>query len=165
MEKPLPHTSKEWEEVYFRNVQTVYRICFTYMKNPADTEDMVQSTFLRLMATRKSFESLEHEKAWLIVTATNLCKDFLKHWWQRREHIDRQERLLARAPEDIDETLQLILDLPDKYKTALYLYYYEGYDSAQIANLLRKPKSTIRNYLYRGRELLKTKLGGDWHEE
>ncbi|NLM60949.1 MAG: helix-turn-helix domain-containing protein, partial [Clostridiales bacterium] len=48
-----------------------------------------------------------------------------------------------------------------KYKTAIYLYYYEGYTTAEIAKILNKNQSTIRGYLLKGRELLKMEMEGD----
>ena len=56
------------------------------------------------------------------------------------------------------EMLQLVLNLPVKYKTVVYLYYYEGYNSVQIAKLLKKPESTIRTYLQKAKKLLKQEL-------
>ena len=70
----LLRTDEELIQIYNRHVNTVYRVCFLYMKNKADTEDMVQNTFLRLMKSNVVFENAEHEKAWLIRTAINLCK-------------------------------------------------------------------------------------------
>ncbi|MDF2885174.1 MAG: polymerase sigma factor, sigma-70 family, partial [Clostridiaceae bacterium] len=63
-------TNKEVSEIYNRHVDTVYRVCILYMKNQHDTEDMVQNTFIRLMRDNTEFQSEEHEKAWLIRTAT-----------------------------------------------------------------------------------------------
>ena len=72
------HSDEEFLKIYHRHVDTVYRICFSFMKNSSDTEDMVQETFLKLLSSGKRFESENHEKAWLIVTASNACKDVLK---------------------------------------------------------------------------------------
>ena len=55
------------------------------------------------------------------------------------------------------------MGLPDKYKTVVYLYYYEGYNSVDISNILKKPQSTIRNYLHEARDILKERLGGDFN--
>lgn len=74
MSKSLLRTDKEIAEIYKRHSKTVYRVCFAYMKNPADTEDAVQDTFFQLIKSGPAFESEEHEKAWLIRTATNICK-------------------------------------------------------------------------------------------
>lgn len=166
MAKSLLRTDKEIEEIYYRNVDTVYRVCFAYLKNKADTEDMVQNTFLKLISYNKEFNNSNHEKAWLIVTATNLCKDFYKSKWIKRENIDDFENNLYTKQElNIDETFEAIMTLPHKYKTAIYLYYYEGYSCSEIADILHKPSSTIRVYLHKGRKILKNMLGGDFNEE
>jgi RNA polymerase sigma-70 factor (ECF subfamily) len=152
-------------EIYERHINTIYRICFTYMKNKADTEDAVQNTFIKLLKYKGRFENEEHEKAWLIVTASNLCKDYLRHWWQKREPIEDYEDLCGQSPYETDDILVTVLSLPVKYKTVIFLYYYEGYTSAEIAKILHKPKSTIRNYLHEGREILRKKLGGEFDEK
>ena len=62
MKSSLFRTNEELIEIYNRHVKTVYRVCFMYMKNHPDTEDMVQNTFLRLMKDKTVFQSEEHEK-------------------------------------------------------------------------------------------------------
>jgi len=132
-----------------------------FMKNRADTEDMVQNTFIRLMKDKTVFQSVEHEKAWLIRTATNLCKDHLKHWWNRTVGLDDASEVAVEQAVNTDSTLEKVMSLPPKYKTAIYLYYYEGYTTAEIAKILNKNQSTIRGYLLKGRELLKMEMEGD----
>lgn len=132
-----------------------------YMKNKQDTEDMVQNTFIRLMKDGTCFESIEHEKAWLIRTATNLCKDFFRSWWRRVVTIDDMTEISIDEPFTIDETLKKVLELPSKYKTVVYMYYYEGYSTVEIAKILNKNESTIRGQLYTSRKLLKIKMEGD----
>jgi len=129
-----------------------------YMKNQADTEDMVQNTFLRLMRDRTVFESEEHEKAWLIRTATNLCKDHLKHWWNRTTGMDKAADKAVEQSFETDSSLEKVLALPPKYKTPMYLYYYEGYSTVEIARILRKNQSTVRGWLRKGRQLLKMEI-------
>ena len=145
-------TDEELTDIYRRQVDTVYRVCYSYMKNPTDTEDLVQETFLKLLASGKRFNDQDHERAWLIVTASNACKDALKHWWRKRESIDAYQA--ADAPFEIDGLLSAILALPEKYKDAVYLHYCEGYSTPEIARLLHWPQSTIRNRLSRARKML-----------
>ena len=158
----LQRTGKEITEIYNRQVNTVYRICFSFMKNTADTEDMVQETFLRLLSAGVGFVSEEHEKAWLIVTASNLCKDALKKWWRRTEDIDDPALGLQQPPFEIDGVLDAIMRLPADQKCAVYMYYYEGYSTAEIAGYLGCPQATVRSRLSRARKTLKRKLGGDF---
>lgn len=160
MEESLLRTDKEIEGIYRRHVKTVYRVCFAHLKNTSDTEDAVQNTFIRLMSYSKKFKDIEHEKAWLIVVAMNVCKDYYRHWWRKTE-LFKEDMLTDQSNFlEIDETFEAILSLPNKYKTTIYLYYYEGYNSAEIAKLLRIPPSTVRSHLYKGRLMLKKQLGG-----
>ena len=159
----LERTDREITELYQRHVDTVYRVCYSYMKNRADTEDMVQDTFIKLISSGVCFQSTEHEKAWLIVTASNLCKNALRHWWRRRENIDDYTNL-GREDSPPDTGREAITKLPVIYKDVVYLYYYEGYTTPEIADMLSCSQSTIRNRLMRARNLLKTMLGGEFDE-
>ena len=165
MAKSLLRTDREIAEIYERHKLTVYRVCFAFMKNPAYTEDSVQDTFFQLIKTGTAFESEEHEKAWLIRTASNLCKNTLRHWWRKRVNLDDYENLPGIGDVEIDDTFSVVMGLPDKYKTVVYLYYYEGYTSVEISKILGKSQSTIRNYLHEARSVLREKLGGDFNEE
>lgn len=149
----------EFVEVYYRHVDTVYRVCYSFMKNRADTEDMVQETFLRLLSAKKTFENERHEKAWLIVTASNVCKDTLKKWWRKNENIE-DFLDIAEEPKQEDDVLEVILQLPQDFKEAVYMYYYEGYTTVEIAEFLRCPESTVRSRLMRAKKKLQILLGG-----
>jgi RNA polymerase sigma-70 factor (ECF subfamily) len=160
MAQSCQRTDNEIAAIYQRHVKTVYRVCFTYLKNAADTEDATADTFVKLMRSAPAFENEEHEKAWLIRASINVCKDSLKHWWRRREDLaDYSETLKAEEPFETDDVTDAVTGLPDKYKSVVYLYYFEGYTSVQIAELLHKPQSTIRNYLHEARMLLRERLG------
>ncbi len=152
-------SEEEFERVYRQNIDTVYRVCFTYLKNANDAQDAVQESFYKLLSTKQVFKNDEHVKAWLIVVASNYCKNLLKHWWRRREDIENHYEISSNNSAEMNETLKAVLDLPMKYKTVVYLYYYEGYDSGEIASMLMKPKSTIRDQLRTARKLLKGLIG------
>lgn len=145
-------TDEGFMEIYNRHVDTVYRVCFSFMKNAADTEDMVQETFLKLISCKKRFTSKEHEKAWLIVTASNTCKDELRRFKRRFQYISAC--LKTENGGQGEGMSELILSLPSKYKEVVYLYYYEGYQTSEIAEMLHVNASTVRNRLSRARKLL-----------
>jgi len=110
------------------------------------------------------FESEKHEEAWLVRTAGNLCKNSLKHWWRRNEPLEEYTHLHDGAAVEIDSTLEAVMGLPDKYKTVVYLFYYERYSGEEIAAILHKPQSTVRSHLCEARIILKRKLGGGFDE-
>ena len=115
-------TDKDIEDIYRRHVDTLYRVAYSFMKNGADAEDMVQEAFVRLLRSGMTFDSPQHEKAWLIVTVSNLCKSALRSPWRRREDIDSLTEPPAAEDPAPDETLQAVLALPDDYKLPVYLY-------------------------------------------
>ncbi len=149
------YADEEIAKIYKRQYNTVYRTCFSFMKNSEDAEDMVQETFLKLIAGKKQFESEKHEKAWLIVTASNTCKDELRRWKRRLEKITSLFQQETVSQKEDDRVLEWVMALPVKYKQVIYLYYYEGYSTSEIAGMLHCPESTVRNQLLRGRRLLK----------
>ncbi len=148
-----------WTEIYDRNVTMVYHICYPFFMNAADTEDAVQETFLRLIRAQKSFRDINHEKAWLITTARNVCRDELRRSRRKDVPLENAMECSVSDPEP-DETLLAIAALPEKYAAVIYLYYYEGYSTASIAKILHRADATVRSDLRRGRALLKNRLGG-----
>ena len=150
------------EGIYRRHVQTVYRVCYSYLGSAADAEDAVQATFMKLVEHPRSFESEQHEKAWLIVCASNLCKDLLKSAGRTRvTAMPEQEPADPAQADPIDATLDAVLRLPEKYKDVVYLHYYEGYKTDEIARMLGENPSTVRNRLRDARDLLRKALGGE----
>lgn len=140
----------------------VRRLCLVHLKNPADTEDIFQNVFLKYVLSPVVFESPEHEKAWLIRVTINACKDLVKSFFRSRT-VPLEELLDQPAPlsEEHREVLEAVLALPQKYRDAVYLHYYEGYTAAEIGKLLGKNTNTVYTLLTRAREQLRETLGGD----
>lgn len=145
-----------------RLVQTysdlILRLSFTYLKNTEDAKDICQTVFLRLLEKPREFQSPEHERAWIIRTAVNVCKDQLKSSW-RRTTVDLSAASDARAPEAEEGSLwAAVALLPPKYRTVIYLYYYEGYSANEIAQMLGEKPATVATRLSRGRDKLRIQL-------
>ena len=158
MKETLLRTDKEITEIYMRHRQTVYRVCYAYMKNPADTEDAVQDTFVQMIRKGPMFENEQHEKAWLIRTAENVCRNALRHWWRRHEDIDDHYDLQSPDHSEADRLMQAVMALPDKYKTVVYLYYYEGYSQEEIGKILGITRTAVQTRMQRARAILEKEL-------
>lgn len=141
----------------------VKRICFLHLKNEFDTEDIFQNVFIKYLLYDEKFENSEHEKAWFARVTINLCKDFLKSAFRKNtvsmEYLS--ENTPAAQDEEKREVLQAVLSLPDKYKNAVYLHYFEGYTAAEIGKIIGKKENSVYTLLSRAREKLKIVLGGD----
>ncbi len=139
---------------------TVRRVCTVYLKNHADTEDIFQTVFLKYALSPVAFETPEHEKAWLIRVTINACKDLLKSLFHHR--VSLEECLEQEAQEDGRyEVWKAVCALPQKYRTVIYLHYYEGYSAPEIGKMLKKNSNTVYTLLSRGRKLLGESLGGE----
>lgn len=153
-------TREEMEGLYDRHGNMVYQICLMLLKNVPDAEDAAQNVFRKVMEYQKPFRDPEHERAWLIVTTRNECRNQLKHWWRsRREGPEALERLSCPPPDEAGADLRkLIWELPEKYRLVLYLHYYQGYSTQEIGEMLEQQPATIRSWLSRGRKKLKLRL-------
>lgn len=143
-----------------RYADTVKRICVLHLKNHADTEDVFQTVFLKYALSSVAFASDEHEKAWIIRVTLNACKDLLRSLFRRRTLPLEQAAELAAGEED-RTVLEAVLQLPEAYRKAIYLHYYEGYTAPQIGELLGWNPNTVYTRLTRGRQMLKRQLGGE----
>lgn len=139
-------------DLYKKYVDVVYRVSFMYLKNEEDSKDIVSNVFIKLCSCNKEFNDDEHIKSWLILCAKNMCKNKLKYWFNKVIDITKVEEASINDPND--DILKLILTLPDKYRIVIYLYYYEGYDTKEIAEKLKLSAATIRSRLHRARALL-----------
>lgn len=141
----------------------VRRICFVHLKSEHDTEDVFQNVFLKYMLHKGVFESSEHEKAWLTRVTINACTDWLRSLSRRRwiplETVSEESSM---QDESAREVLEAVLQLPDRYRQVVYLFYYEGYSAVEIAGILGKKENTVYTWLSRAKGILREKLGGEW---
>lgn len=158
-------SEQEMADAIQRYGDMVRRLCMVHLKNYADTEDIFQTVFLKYALTSASFDSCEHEKAWLIRVTLNACKDLLKSVFRSRtvsleELVEQPAQLSA----DHREVLEAVLSLPARYRDVVYLHYYEEYTAPEIARILGKNVNTVYTRLTRAKGLLREKLGGDGDE-
>ena len=154
------YSSDSIRELYLRNFDTLYRVSFMYLKNAHDAEDAVHNAFLKAIETGKRFESEKHEKAWLIRVASNICKNMLK------ASSRKNEPLSDNIPDscisgDAKDLLYALSDLPDNLKIPVYLFYYDGYSSDKIGQMLHITPSAVRSRLQKARELLRNVLSDE----
>lgn len=142
---------------YERYGNLLYRICFIMLCNKTDAEDAVQDTFVKYMRYHAAFTSNDHEKAWFIRVATNVCRDRQRFRLRQKVVPLHDVEHYAGVAQDA-KVLEEILSLPAKCKTPLYLHYFEGYSIQEIAQMLKSNESTVKSWLYRGRQKLKLEI-------
>lgn len=155
-------TNQQYTCLVKKYIDTVFRVALGYTKNVTDAEDIVQDVFLKLLKEKKSFDSEDHIRHWLIRVTVNEGKKWHRSPWRR--HVSYEEAIAAlpeTAAEKSKDILRAVIELPVKYRMPIYLYYYEEYSTQEIADILKIPKGTVCTYLSRGREMLKLQLMED----
>lgn len=138
----------------------VFRIAMVNLGNKEDAEETMQEAFYKLLYKSPEFKNEEHEKAWLIRVTLNLCRDILRSVWKKR--VVKMEDIDTYYGDPYDSNvLKDIVRLPAKYKTVIYLYYFEDYSIKQISEFLKIKESATKMRLQRGRQLLKMELEGN----
>ena len=152
-------TEKELTAAVNKYGDLVLRLCLIHLKNKADSDDIFQEVFLRYYRHNGSFESEEHEKAWIIRVTNNVCKDLLRNFFHGRTvSIDEIGELQGRDETEYREVFEAVLSLPEKNREVVYLHYYEGYKAKEIASILKMNVNTVYTLLTRSKEMLKGML-------
>ncbi|MBQ5441885.1 MAG: sigma-70 family RNA polymerase sigma factor [Firmicutes bacterium] len=136
---------------------SILRLAYSYLHNMSDAEDVVQDTLIKYMKAAPSFENENHEKAWFLRVAANVSKNKIDYN-RIRQSDELNETLVAEEREDLSFVWEAVRDLPENYRTAIHLFYHEGYSTKEIASILKRNESTVRSDLKRGRERLKIVL-------
>jgi len=146
----------DFEAVYDRYADMLYRLALSHTQSREDAEDVVQEVFTKYLDAADKLKSTEHERAWLIRVTVNACHD-LQRKKKYRLHVplDEIQEVAADAPEELPDVFGMVAALPEKYKTVVALHYLEGYSVEEIASAIRISNSAVKMRLSRGRELLK----------
>lgn len=161
-------STEDMNRVVEEYADTVRRICFVHLKNRHDTEDVFQNVYLKYLLYEGSFENSQHEKAWFIRVTINACTDWLRKLshrkWLPLEILAEESEIGGTGTGDSfsEEILEAVLQLPEKYRNVIYLFYYEEYSAVEIARILGKKENTIYTWLSRAKGILREQLGGEW---
>jgi len=142
----------------------VYQLALSQTKNKANAEDVFQEVFLKLIEKKIDFKNEEHVKALLIRMTVNKCKDLWKSAWFRNTksyEISEDTRSCPIMEERDSEIYECVLNLPEKYRVIIHLFYYEDMSIEDISNSLAMKYGTVASKLSRARKLLKERMEGD----
>ena len=151
--------SNRVETLLFQYENTLYRAALAILGDAHEAEDAVQDAFLRCLEKEPDFESPAHEKAWLLRVTVNGCKSRLRSLWRRRT-APLLDTYPAAGPEE-QSLMETIGKLPAKDRTVLHLYYYAGYQTAEIAEMTGWREGTVRSRLTGARVKLGALLKGE----
>lgn len=137
----------------------VYRLAYAQLRSRHDADDVFQEVFLRYHRAAPAFTGEDHRRAWLLRVTVNCARSLAASPWRRRT-VPLEDVYACRDPEEsgLDEALA---QLPARYRTVIHLFYFEGYDTEEIAQILGRRPSTVRAQLTRARQRLAQVLKED----
>ena len=142
------------EEMVYKYGDKLFRICLITLGNASDAEDAVQETLIKYLQKAPDFENEEHEKVWLITVAVNKCRDILRY--RKRHATVNIEEIQEFVKVDEDSgILDALMQVPEKYRIVMILYYIEEYRVSDIAKIIGKTASAVKMRLQKGRNLLR----------
>lgn len=149
---------KEFEKKYQNYGKMLYKIAFLYVGNSSDAEDVLHDVFMKYLETKKNFKDENHEKAWFIRVTQNKCLDRLKKSERKNVSLSSVEETAYEESENLKDVLKKVLELPEKYKSSVILYYYNDMSIKEISLILKISVSAVKMRLERARKLLKLEL-------
>ncbi len=145
--------------------ESVYRFAFSLTLHQDQADDLTQETYCRLLERGGQVRDHSKIKSWLFTTAYRI---FLG--WKRRENrvphleigsVDRQLPSLDPtqfADTDEQTARDALLQIDERFRVPLMLYYLEDLNYREIAELLEIPIGTVMSRLSRGKDLLRKLL-------
>ncbi len=151
------NNKRETVEKFF---DMIYKLALSQTKDRDSADDVVQEVFLRFLKSDKVFESDEHIKAWLIRVTINCSHNVFSNSWAQKTMPLTED--IVFDTEEKGDVYYAVLELPQKYRAVIHLFYYEDMSIDEIAKALRSNSSTIKSQLSRGRKMLREKLEGGY---
>lgn len=135
----------------------MYRYALGMLRNPEDAKDAVGETVLKAYAHLEQLKKPDRFKAWIMSILSNEIRTMAS----KRSRVELSEdmtRYGQMAPETDKSLWYLVMELPDEFRDMVILYYYEGFQTKEIAQMLNLPEGTVKSRLGRARAKLKNAL-------
>lgn len=148
--------NSKFDIVYDKYADMLYRLAFSYLKNREDAEDVVHDVFIKYMKSFRVLSDEQHVQRWLVRVTVNCSHDVLrKKSYRNHSTLDEITEEASETDDAADSLMESVSQLPEKYRIAVMLHYFEGYSVEETAKILHKSESAVKMRLSRGRELLK----------
>lgn len=147
-----------------RNRKRLYRIAYSWTRNSALADDLVQDTMIKALRHQGQLRESDAQDAWLFTILANSYRDHFRrqretediddldladHSTPETEHADNQIRRKVRAA---------IAQLPEGQRQVVTLVDLEGFSYVEVAQILSIPSGTVMSRLCRGRQALRALL-------
>ena len=160
---------KEYKDARLAEAMTVYgdylvRLCYSYVKDWAVAEDLVQDTFVKYYEKMDQFREESSVKTYLYRIAINHCHSYLTSWrYKKLQVIDSWSKLMGQSIDPVSKVLanesdallvEAIEKLSTKNKDVLLLFHFADFSLNEVSEALRIPENTVKTRLRRARQMV-----------
>lgn len=165
----LEGETDSFSQLVLRYKKLVYSVAFKFARDGEEAEDLSQEIFIKLFRSLGRYNPQFKFSTWTVKVATNICLDFVRKKRLNSISMDEFENIAVNdnSPEDMvlekERVLivrEAIASLPEIYRTPIVLYHHKGMSYKEIAAVLNKPISIVKNRIFRARLTLKESLSG-----
>jgi RNA polymerase sigma-70 factor (ECF subfamily) len=158
----------DYREIVARHQARVFYMGLKFFHNRHDAEDYAQEVFLKIFEKLRTFKGEVPFASWLNRIAYNMAvNQFHK---SKRAHVEValpcEPRDTSLSPETrvlrgelSDKVRKVLKKIPDIYKPVINLHFFEGLSYPEISKALSIPVNTIKSYVFRAKQLLRSRLG------
>lgn len=158
---------RQFEDYVVKYKEPIYRLAYSYVRNPEDALDIVQESIYKGISSIESLKDINVIKTWFYRIVVNTSLDFIRKRSKEKRSKEialDDEILLNNDVIDSDDYPDIDLEralenLPDNYRIIIILRYFEDLKIDEIAKILDVNINTIKTRLYKGLELLRVEMG------
>src|SRR5262249_500671 len=159
-EIPVLARDEAFEKLYRRYVKDVYHYALALLRNPADAEDVTQTTFLNAYRAYKRGEEIRKPQNWLIKIAHNVARSRYSQISRRVKEVPLEEHVdQLSLPDDekpnVEGVLRALGRLPFNQRAALIMRELEGRSYLEIADTLDVSVAAVETLIFRARRSLR----------
>jgi RNA polymerase sigma factor (sigma-70 family) len=161
-EIPVLARDEAFEKLYRSYVQDVYHYALALLRNPADAEDVTQTTFLNAYRAFQRGEEIRKPQNWLIKIAHNVARSRYARSSRRvkevplEDHVDRLAISEDEKP-NLEGVLRALGRLPFNQRAALVMRELEGRSYSEIADTLDVSVAAVETLIFRARRSLRVR--------
>ncbi len=141
--------------------KAIYNYCLRILKNSSHAQDVTQETFIKVYTHRKRIDPEKNIKTWIFTIATNTAYDLLRSKKRKKEvRLDENETISSLEayylPEGLISDVEKALEkINPEYKRSLLLFYQQGFQYEEIAEIVSMPINTVKTHISRGKQQLR----------
>ena len=163
----LAGNRRDQELLYRRHAAKLYAVCLQYSGNNEEARDILQEGFIKIFENLGSYKFEGSFEGWMrrITVNTALEKFRSRNNLYRVDDIDQVPEPDA-EPDNQDyagleaaDLLEIIRELPPKYRMVFNLYAIEGYSHKEISEMINISEGTSKSNLSRARVILQRRVG------